>query len=118
MRVYYVALGTSPVGAKQFQGDRKTPEGTYTINDKNPNSAYYKNMGLSYPNDADREFARKQNKSPGGDIKIHGLAPSFAELGATHRLSDWTYGCIAVTNPEIDELYAHTPVGTPIEIRP
>ena len=118
VRVYYVALGTAPVGHKQFQGDKKTPEGIYTINGKNPNSAYHKNLGVSYPNAADREFARKQNKSPGGDIKIHGLAPSFADLGASHRLTDWTFGCIAVTNPEIDELYARTPVGVSIEIRP
>lgn len=118
VRIYYVALGTEPVGRKQFEGDRKTPEGTYTINDKNPNSAYYKNLGISYPNKADRDYARKQNKKPGGDIKIHGLAPSFAELGAAHRLTDWTYGCIAVTNPEIDELFTRTPIGTPIEIVP
>lgn len=118
VRVYYVALGIQPVGHKQFEGDRKTPEGKYTINDKNPNSAYHKNLGISYPNKADRDYARKQNKKSGGDIKIHGLAPSFAELGAVHRLTDWTYGCIAVTNPEIEELFTRTPVGTSIEIKP
>lgn len=118
VRVYYVALGREPRGHKQFQGDMKTPEGKYTINDKNPNSAYRKNLGLSYPNKADREFARQQGKNPGGDIKIHGLAQHFAHMGAAHRQTDWTYGSIAVTNPEIDELFARTPVGTPIEILP
>ena len=118
VRIYTVALGTSPDGAKHVQGDRKTPEGKYTIDGKNPNSAYHKNLGISYPNAADREFARKEGKSPGGDIKIHGLAPAFAEIGAAHRTTDWTFGCIAVTNPEIDELYARTPVGIPIEILP
>jgi hypothetical protein len=118
VRVYLVALGFSPVGHKQFQGDGKTPEGVYAINDKNPHSAYYKNLGISYPNDADRAFARKNGKSPGGDIKIHGLAPSFASLGSSHRLTDWTYGCAALTNPEMEELYSRTPIGTPIEIVP
>jgi murein L,D-transpeptidase YafK len=118
VRVYLVALGFAPVGHKQFQGDGKTPEGIYTINDKNPRSAYYKNLGISYPNAADRAFARKNDKSPGGDIKIHGLAPAFASLGSAHRLSDWTYGCVALTNPEMEELYSRTPVGIPIEIVP
>jgi murein L,D-transpeptidase YafK len=118
VRVYLVALGFAPVGHKQFQGDGKTPEGTYTINDKNPRSAYYKNLGISYPNEADRAFARKNGKSPGGDIKIHGLAPAFASLGAAHRLTDWTYGCVALTNPEMEELYSRTPTGIPIEITP
>jgi hypothetical protein len=118
VRVYLVALGFSPVGHKQFQGDGKTPEGIYAINDKNPRSAYYKNLGISYPNEADRSFARKNGKSPGGDIKIHGLAPAYASIGAAHRLTDWTYGCAALTNPEMEELYSRTPIGIPIEIRP
>ncbi len=118
VRVYLVALGEQPVGRKEFQGDNKTPEGKYTINDKNPNSAYYKNVGISYPNRTDRERAQKLGKPPGGDIKIHGLAPHFAEIGAAHRTTDWTYGCIAVTNPEMEEIYTRTPLGTPIEIRP
>lgn len=118
VRVYLVALGEVPVGPKEYQGDKKTPEGKYIIDDKNPNSAYYKNLGVSYPSQADRERAAKLRKSPGGDIKIHGLAPQFSALGAAHRLTDWTYGCIAVTNPEMEELFARTAVGTPIEIRP
>ncbi|MDR2161773.1 MAG: L,D-transpeptidase family protein [Desulfovibrio sp.] len=118
VRIYTVALGFAPVGHKQFQGDGKTPEGRYAINDKNPRSAYYRNLGISYPNNADSAFARKNGKSPGGDIKIHGLAPAYAAIGASHRLTDWTYGCIAVTNPEIEELFNRTPIGTPIEIVP
>lgn len=118
VRVYLVALGENPVGAKQIEGDKRTPEGTYVINDKNPNSAYYKNIGISYPNAEDAERARKLNKSPGGDIKIHGLASHFADIGPAHRSSDWTYGCIAVTNPEMEEIFSRTPVGTPIDIRP
>lgn len=118
VRVYLVALGFTPKGHKQFEGDGRTPEGTYTIDDKNPRSAYYKNLGISYPNEMDSAFASAQGKSPGGDIKIHGLAPHFAELGDEHRLTDWTYGCIAVTNPEMEELYARTPRGVPIQILP
>lgn len=118
VRVYLVALGTNPLGHKEYQGDRKTPEGKYSVDGKNPNSSYYKNLGVSYPNAADKAYAQKLGKSPGGDIKIHGLAPSFAYVGSAHRLSDWTHGCIAVTNEEMEELYNHTAVGVPIEIVP
>ncbi|MDR2604327.1 MAG: L,D-transpeptidase, partial [Desulfovibrio sp.] len=79
---------------------------------------YHKNLGISYPNEQDRARAAAAGKKPGGNIKIHGLAPSFAYLGQAHRLTDWTYGCIAVTNPEIEELFARTEVGTPVEIVP
>ncbi|MEZ4740799.1 MAG: L,D-transpeptidase family protein, partial [Flavobacteriales bacterium] len=73
VQTYSIALGQQPVGDKQYQGDMRTPEGRYTINDKNPNSGYHKNLGISYPSDADRKEARALGKSPGGDIKIHGL---------------------------------------------
>lgn len=118
VRVYLVSLGFAPVGPKEVQGDGKTPEGKYSIDGKNPHSAYYKNLGISYPDSKDRKNAQKLGKSPGGDIKIHGLAPSFAEIGEEHLLTDWTHGCIAVTNPEMEELYTRTAVGTPIEIVP
>jgi hypothetical protein len=118
VRVYLVSLGFAPEGHKEVEGDGKTPEGEYYIDSKNPKSAYYKNLGISYPNAADRERAAKLGKSPGGDIKIHGLAPAYAALGQAHRLTDWTYGCIAVTNEEMEELYQRTPVGTPILIVP
>ena len=118
VRVYLVALGENPVGHKEYEGDKKTPEGSYIINDKNPNSAYHKNLGISYPNAADKAHAAKLGKSPGGDIKIHGLAPDFADVGRFHRFTDWTFGCIAVTNEEIEELFRRTPVGTPIDLLP
>jgi len=118
VRVYLVSLGFEPVGHKEVQGDGKTPEGKYHIDGKNPHSAYYKNLGISYPDDKARKNAQKLGKSPGGDIKIHGLAPSFAEIGEAHLLTDWTHGCIALTNPEMEELYTRTAVGTPIEIVP
>ena len=118
VRVYLVALGATPVGHKEYEGDMRTPEGEYTIDDKNPNSAYYKNIGISYPNRADIAHAEKLGKSPGGDIKIHGLAPDFAFVGPAHRVTDWTYGCVAVTNREMEEIYTRTAVGTPITIVP
>jgi hypothetical protein len=118
VRVYFVALGQNPSGPKEVQGDKRTPEGNYRIDGKNAASAYHKNLGVSYPNAADRARAKTLNKPPGGDIKIHGLAPEFAFLGQAHRLTDWTHGCIAVTNEEIEELFSRTAIGVPIEILP
>ncbi|GHU02084.1 hypothetical protein FACS1894186_6100 [Alphaproteobacteria bacterium] len=118
LKTYKIALGFSPVGAKRFEGDGKTPEGLYHVGGKNPRSRYHKNLGVDYPNAQDKAYARKRGKSPGGDIKIHGLGKVFGPLGAAHALTDWTLGCIAVTNEEIDELYAVTPVGAEIEILP
>lgn len=118
VRVYIIALGENPVGHKEYEGDRKTPEGVYSIDSRNPNSGYYKNLGISYPNENDRRAAENLGKSPGGDIKIHGLAPSFASIGKVHRNSDWTHGCIAVTNEEMEELYNRVIIGSEIEINP
>jgi murein L,D-transpeptidase YafK len=118
VRVYLTALGENPAGHKQYEGDKRTPEGRYRIDDKNARSAYHKTLGISYPNAQDRARAAATGKNPGGNIKIHGLAPSFAHLGQAHRLTDWTFGGIAVTNPEIEELFAHTEIGTPVEIVP
>ncbi|WP_424244484.1 murein L [Elusimicrobium posterum] len=118
LKTYKIALGFEPVGHKEFQGDGKTPEGKYKVDGKNPGSAYHKNLGVSYPNDKDRAHAKKNGKSPGGDIKIHGIGKTYGYLGKLHALHDWTLGCIAVTNEEIDEIYKHTPVGTKIEIKP
>lgn len=105
LKTYTISLGRNPVGHKQFEGDFKTPEGSYIINDRNPNSAYHKNLGVSYPNDADKAFAKREGKSPGGLIKIHGLKNGRGYIGKLHRWKNWTAGCIAVTNSEIDELY-------------
>ncbi|MDR1489054.1 MAG: L,D-transpeptidase family protein [Desulfovibrio sp.] len=118
VRVYLVALGANPTGPKQAEGDRRTPEGLYHIADKDPDSAYHKSLGISYPNERDRERAAAKNSSPGGNIKIHGLGAEFAKAGWAHRITDWTYGSIALTNQEIEELFTRTDIGTPIEISP
>ena len=118
LKRYRIALGSNPIGHKQMQGDGKTPEGVYVINDKNPNSIAYKNLGISYPNETDIHNARQLGKSPGGDIKIHGLMNGWGFLGWLNRYSDWTAGCIAVTNSEMEELYRAVKIGTRIEINP
>ena len=118
LKTYPVALGFNPVGHKQFEGDGKTSEGRYTINDRNPNSGYHKNLGISYPNEADLAYAASQGKSAGGDIKIHGMRNGMGAIGAQHLHRDWTHGCIAVTDGEIDELYALVKPQAEIEILP
>ncbi|WP_207420274.1 L,D-transpeptidase family protein [Desertivirga brevis] len=117
VKSYTIALGRSPIGDKQFEGDNKTPEGIYKIYAKNPRSGWHKNLGISYPNLEDRRQAKPLNKSPGGEIKIHGLKNGRGFIGRFHRWKDWTQGCIALTNEEVDEIYEHTPIGTTIEIR-
>ena len=117
LKTYKIALGTVPVGPKQVEGDHKTPEGNYMIDAKNPKSQFHMALHVSYPSTADRERARKLGARPGGAIMIHGLAPSFAYLGPLHRQTDWTDGCIAVTNAEIEEIWKLVPVGTRVEIR-
>jgi murein L,D-transpeptidase YafK len=109
---YKIKLGGNPIGHKQFEGDKKTPEGAYFITHRNPNSAYHLSLGISYPNQADREFAKSQNKNPGGDIFIHGGPKK------RYAASDWTAGCIAVTDREMEEIYAMVQPGTPIYIYP
>jgi murein L,D-transpeptidase YafK len=117
LKSYRISIGKSPVGAKEFQGDKKTPEGIYIIDSKNPNSGYHKNLGISYPNKKNIENARKQGKLPGGDIKIHGYQNGLA-LGNLNIKYSWTFGCIALTNKDIDELYEIIKIGTIIEIVP
>ena len=118
MKEYIIALGENPVGHKQFEGDERTPEGLYTINDRNPNSCCHKNLGISYPNAADRAYAQKLGKSPGGAIKIHGLPNGQGYIGKAHRKFDWTNGCIGVTDEEVDELFRSVKVNATIEILP
>lgn len=117
LKTYKISLGRNPFGTKQYEGDKRTPEGLYYINDKNPFSAYHKNLGISYPNQKDIEHAKALGKNPGGDIKIHGIRNGLGFIGKFHRLIDWTSGCIAVTNSEIEEIYNHTAIGIPIEIK-
>ena len=118
LKTYPVALGFNPVGHKQFEGDGKTPEGRYIINDRNPNSGYHKNLGVSYPNEADKAYAVAQGKSPGGLIKIHGMKNGWGFIGKKHLKKDWTDGCIAVTDEEVDELYRSVKHNAEIEILP
>ena len=118
IKIYNVSIGRQPIGGKEFEGDKKTPEGVYFINDKNPNSSYHKNLGVSYPDSNDIENAKRLGKPTGGDIKIHGLRNLTSFIGKFHRWFDWTLGCIAVTNEEIDELYYAVKLGTRIEIKP
>ena len=118
IKTYHISLGQNPTGDKEFEGDKRTPEGQYTINDKDPRSAYHKNLGISYPNADDIREARKKKLSPGGDIKIHGLRNGLGFIGKFQRWTDWTAGCVALTNDEMDEIYAAVEVGTPIMILP
>jgi murein L,D-transpeptidase YafK len=115
LKHYMVSLGRVK-GRKRFEGDKKTPEGIYYITDKNPGSSFHLNLGVSYPNKNDIEYAKKQGKKAGGLIKIHGLKNGLGFIGKFHRLVDWTAGCIALTNREIEELYRATPVGTKLMI--
>lgn len=117
IKVYKVALGSGGLGPKDHEGDRKTPEGTYIIDRKNSRTLWHLTLHISYPNAADRARAAAEHLSPGGDIMIHGITKQFEYLGVMQANSDWTYGCIALSNPELDEVSRLVPIGTPIEIR-
>lgn len=108
-------FGDAPRGHKQFEGDERTPEGRYVIEGRNPGSAYHLSLKVSYPNAADRAFAAQYGRSPGGDIFLHGQ-PNALPIGRVP--GDWTDGCIALSNAEIEELWRIVPDGTVIEIRP
>lgn len=118
LKTYRVALGSGGLAPKRREGDALTPEGRYTISGRNPNSAYHLSLRISYPSRVDRAAAKALGVPPGGDIMIHGLPNGMGALGAAHRLRDWTLGCIAVTNEEIEEIWRAVPNGTPIEILP
>ncbi|MFD3188875.1 murein L,D-transpeptidase family protein [Sedimentitalea sp. HM32M-2] len=113
LKAYNFDLGFAPVGAKQIEGDGRTPEGTYLIDRRNPRSAYHLSVGISYPNARDIAQARAMGKKPGGDIFIHGQPNRTKAKGR-----DWTAGCIAVQNHEIEEIYAMVRDGTVITLRP
>lgn len=118
IKTYTVALGRGGLAPKQRQGDHLTPEGLYQIDRRNKNSRFYRALHVSYPNEADRERAHKLGLDPGGDIMVHGITDGLGWLGSLHRTMDWTNGCIAVTDAEMDEIWSLVPDGTPIEIRP
>lgn len=118
IRTYKVALGRGGLAPKQREGDARTPEGHYVIDAKYEHSAYHKALHVSYPNTEDRRHAINLGVPPGGAIMIHGLPNGKGWVGSRHRLFDWTLGCIAVTDEEIDEVWRLVPIGTPIDIRP
>jgi murein L,D-transpeptidase YafK len=118
VRSYRVALGRDPIGDKLRRGDGRTPEGRYTIDGRNGASEFYRSLHISYPSSADVRRAREAGAAPGGEIMIHGLPNGSEWVTSEHTRFDWTEGCIAVTNEEMDELWELVPDGTPIEIRP
>lgn len=116
VRTYRIALGFSPDGDKDRQGDGRTPEGEFTIDRRNASSAFHLSLGLDYPRPDDRARAADGGYSPGGDIFIHGQPNALPD--GFRLKGDWTAGCIAVTNVEMREIWAVTPIGTTVEIRP
>lgn len=118
IKSYKVALGRNPEGAKEKEGDNKTPEGTYTIDTRNTKSSYHLALHVSYPNAQDIQRAKQKGVSPGGSIMIHGIRNGLGWIGKFHSKIDWTKGCIAVTNDEIDEIGRLVANGTPVEIKP
>lgn len=118
LKSYKIALGGNPVGAKERKGDNKTPEGNYVIDGRNRDSRYHLSLRISYPNEKDKKRAKELGVSPGGDIMIHGIKNGFSSVGDAHAEVDWTKGCIAVTDQEIEEIDKLAPDGTIVEIRP
>lgn len=117
IREFRVALGKGGLKPKQRAGDGRVPEGLYTISAHNPASAYHLSLRIDYPTPEQSAEAARRGVRAGGDIMIHGLPDNRSWIGSRHRMMDWTEGCIAVTNPEMDWLYEAVPDGTPVEIR-
>lgn len=118
LKTYQISLGGNPIGPKERQGDNKTPEGIYRIDSRNRNSRFHLALHVSYPNEKDKKRAQELGVSPGGDIMIHGIKNGFSWVGDLHTEVDWTKGCIAVTDEEIEEIEKVVPNGTIVEIRP
>jgi murein L,D-transpeptidase YafK len=118
IKSYKVALGGEPVGPKTRQGDHRTPEGVYLIDGRNAHSQFHRSLHISYPSATDRERARRLGVATGRDIYIHGLPNGYGFVGSAHRARDWTDGCIAVTDAEIEEIWRLVDNGTVVEIRP
>lgn len=118
LKSYKVALGSNPVGHKAREGDGRTPEGVYVLDGRNAESRFHLSLRVSYPSAADVERAKARGVSPGGDIMIHGIGGEARHLAAHRKGRDWTQGCIALTNAEIEEIWALTAEGAVIEIRP
>ena len=117
-RTFDIALGVAPVGHKEAEGDNRTPEGTYWLDLRNPRSDYFLSIRISYPNDTDRHTARQKGVDPGGQIMIHGQPNTPTYSAAYYRQSDWTNGCIAVSNSDMIDIWLMTPNRVPIEILP
>jgi murein L,D-transpeptidase YafK len=117
LRTYKIALGRGSGAAKQREGDHNTPEGSYIIDAKNEHSHFHRALHVSYPNADDRRRAQGLSENPGGDIMIHGIKNGFGWLGKLQSRVDWTDGCIAVTDDEIDEVWKMVPVGTIVRIQ-
>jgi murein L,D-transpeptidase YafK len=118
LKTYKVSLGRNPIGPKTRQGDLRTPEGLYVIDGRYPQNEYYKALHISYPNSADRARAGKLGVAPGGDILIHGLPIARNSTEKADPSQNWTKGCVAVSDKEIEEIYEMVPDGTVVEIRP
>ena len=118
LKSYKIALGGNPIGPKERKGDNKTPEGTYVLDARNRDSRFHLSLHISYPNERDKKRAKELGDSPGGDIMIHGIKNGFSWAGDAHAGVDWTKGCIAVTDQEIEEIDKLAPNGTIVEIRP
>lgn len=118
VRSYRVALGRNPLGPKQKAGDCRTPEGTYIIDRHKKESGYYKSLHFSYPNSRDLDAAKNSGYAPGGNLMIHGLPKGYEDLAEIHYRKNWTKGCIAVNNDQMDEIWRLVPDGTPIIIKP
>jgi murein L,D-transpeptidase YafK len=117
-RSYHVSLGSNPKGAKEREGDGRTPEGVYTIDSRNAYSKYHLALHVSYPNAADRARARRLRVRPGGEIMFHGTPNRWRGLRIVFQHTDWTKGCIAVSDSDIEEIWKLVPNGTVVEIRP
>ncbi len=118
IKTYTISIGENEIGHKQRQGDNRTPEGLYTINDRNPNSRYYKNLGISYPNGNDLVNAGKRKVKAGGDIKIHGYADKYGSSKEKYIRFSSTWGCIGVCNADMEEIYNYVRTGAKIYITP
>ena len=118
LKQYDVVFGANPKGQKMWEGDERTPEGRYILDYKKSDSAYYKSIHISYPNSRDKQIAKAQGVDPGGYIMLHGQRNGFGWLSFIMQWFNWTDGCIAVTNKEIDEIWNAVDTGTPIEIKP
>jgi murein L,D-transpeptidase YafK len=118
LKEYSVALGKAPIGQKEKEGDNRTPEGIYAIDRRLARSRFHRALHISYPTPEQQAAAAKRGVSAGGDIMIHGLRNGMGWMGSLHRCRDWTAGCIAVTDAEIEEIWRAAPDGTRVEIVP